>query len=299
MTSTEILWEDAMSTRVAVLGTGRMGSALARRLADFHPILWNRTAGRAERVGVGRVVATPADAARDADIVITSLTGAEAVRAAFLGPIGALKGAHGQAFVEMSTSGPEVLAELEPQVAATGSVLMDAPIIGAPTVVSQGGAAILVGGARPDVDRVRPVLQRFGEVRHVGPLGSGARLKLVANSMLGTLTTAAAELQTAGEAAGLDGDQVFWVLARFAPSLEMRRGGYLEGQHEPTLFASRDLLKDLDLALELFHHSSAQAPLTALVRELVAEAAVALPELDITAVIERYRQRLRYGSRST
>ncbi len=106
---------------------------------------------------------------------------------------------------------------------------------------------------------------------------------------LGTVTVAAAELQTAGEAAGLDPEEVFWTLARLAPSLEMRRAGYLADQHEPTLFAVRDLRKDLDLALDLFHRSTAHAPLTALVRELVGEAATDAAGLDITAVIRRYR----------
>jgi len=114
-------------------------------------------------------------------------------------------------------------------------------------------------------------------------------LKLVANSMLGIVTTAAAELQTAGMDSGLDAAEVFWVLARFAPSLEMRRAGYLEGRHEPTLFALRDLLKDLDLALGLFHRSSAHAPLTALVRELVGEADATAADLDITAIMTRYQ----------
>jgi 3-hydroxyisobutyrate dehydrogenase-like beta-hydroxyacid dehydrogenase len=280
-----------MSAQVAVLGTGRMGSALARRLAGagLEPTLWNRTRARAEQVGVGRVVATPADAVRDAEVVITSLTGADAVRAAYGGPAGALAGARGQVFVEMSTSGPEVLAELEPQLAATRSTLVDAPIIGAPIVVLRGGAAILVGGAPDDVECARPVLELLGELRHVGPLGSGARLKLVANSMLGAVTVAAAELQTAGEAVGVDGSDVFWMLARLVPALEMRRAGYVDHRHEPTLFAVRDLRKDLDLALDLFRRAAAQAPLTAVVRELVGEAGDDVADLDITAVITRYR----------
>ena len=280
-----------MSTRVAILGTGKMGSALARRLAEagLEMTLWNRTRARADQVGVGRVADTPGDAARGAEIVISSLTGANAVRATYGGPEGVLATANGQLFVEMSTAGPEVVTELEPQVARTGSALIDAPIIGAPPVVLSGSAALLVGGAAADVERARPVLERLGSVRHVGPLGSGSRLKLVANSMLGAVTTAAAELQSVGEAAGLDPQDVFWVLARLAPALEMRRAGYLEGRHEPALFALRDLRKDLDLALDLFHSSAAAVPLIALVRELVGEAARTAPDLDISAVMTRYR----------
>jgi 3-hydroxyisobutyrate dehydrogenase/2-hydroxy-3-oxopropionate reductase len=276
---------------VAILGTGKMGSALARRLADagFEMTLWNRTRARAEAMGVGRVAETPADAVRAAEVVISSLTGPDAVHATYGGPQGALSAASGQVFVEMSTAGPDVVAELEPQVDGTGSKLVDAPIVGAPPLVLRGAAAVLVGGADADVARVRPVLQLLGEVRHVGPLGSGARLKLVANSMLGTVATAAAELQTAGEAAGLDSEQVFWVLARLVPALEMRRAGYIDGRYEPALFALRDLRKDLDLALALFHRSSGDVPLVELVRELVDEAARTAADLDISAVITRYR----------
>ena len=148
-----------MSARIAILGTGRMGSAIAQCLAGFEPTLWNRTRFRAEQVGVGRVAATPADAARDADIVILSLTGADAVRAALAGPDGALTATHGQLFIEMSTSGPAVLEEVATQLRASGSSLIDAPIMGAPAVVLRGAAAILAGGASDDVARARPVLE--------------------------------------------------------------------------------------------------------------------------------------------
>ena len=70
----------------------------------------------------------------------------------------------------------------------------------------------------------------------------------------------------------------------------MRRAGYLEDRHEPPLFALRDLLKDLDLALGLFHSVDVHVPITALVREWVDEAADEDPDLDISAVIRRYAE---------
>jgi 3-hydroxyisobutyrate dehydrogenase-like beta-hydroxyacid dehydrogenase len=279
-----------MNARVAVLGTGRMGSAIAQRLAKqgVELVLWNRTRSRAEDVGVGAIAATPAEAVARAGIVITSLTGPDALQATFGGPRGALAAARGHAFVEMSTVGPDVLERLAPLVASTQSSLVDAPLIGAPPSVLRGAELVVVGGDRGDVERVRPVLVHLGEVRHVGPLGSGARLKLVANSLLGTLVVIAGELEAAGERIGLAREAIFGVLTHLAPSLEVRRAGYVEDQHEPTLFALRDLRKDLDLAVTLFDRAGADIPITARVRELIGEASVDYGDLDVSAVARRY-----------
>lgn len=281
-----------MNATIAVLGTGKMGSAIAARLsaAGFEVTLWNRTRSRAEALGLGKVADTPAAAARDADIVVSSLTGPEAVLAAYLGPDGALTAGEGKVFVEMSTAGPDLASDLAARVAAAGGRLVDAPILGAPPVVRAGEAAILADGADEDIATASVVLSVLGMVRHVGPLGSAAKLKLVANSMLADVILAAAELQVAGEDAGLEPDDVFWVLERIAPALEARRAGLIEDRHTPPLFALRDLRKDLVLALALFGRSAAKTPLTRSSTEMVSAAAAATPDLDISAVARPYRQ---------
>src|SRR6202521_3880033 len=100
--------------RVAILGTGKMGGAIARRLnSEGHQLtLWNRTRERAEALGVGKVGATPAEAAENAEVVVSILTDADAVRAAYLGEGGAAKVARNQVFVDMSTAGPDISAEI-------------------------------------------------------------------------------------------------------------------------------------------------------------------------------------------
>ena len=286
---------------VAILGTGKMGSALAARLSEagFEVVLWNRTRSRAEALGLGTVADTPAAAARDADIVVSSLTGPEAVLGAYLGPDGALSAGTGRHFVEMSTAGTDLVSDLAGYVAATRGTLIDAPIIGAPPLVRAGEAAILVGGADEAVAAATAVLTAFGTVRHVGPLGSAARLKLIANSMLADVVLAAAELQVAGEDASLDAKDVFWVLQRFVPALEARRAGYLEGRHTPPMFALRDLRKDLGFALAMFGKSGASTPLTRSSSELVAAAATETPDDDISAVVRPYREAARKSSTNT
>jgi 3-hydroxyisobutyrate dehydrogenase-like beta-hydroxyacid dehydrogenase len=278
--------------RVAILGTGKMGSAIAGRLdeAGFELVLWNRTRSRAESLGLGTVADTPSAAASHADIVISSLTGPDAVLATYLGTDGALAAGAGKRFIEMSTAGPDLVSDLWPHVKAAGGTLVDAPILGAPALVRAGNAAVLVGGTATSVAAVSPILAVLGTVRAVGRLGSAARLKLVANSMLADVILAAAELQVAGEDTGLDPDDVFWVLQRVAPGLDSRRAGLVEGRHTPTQFALRDLRKDVDMAIALFSESAAQTPLTRWSRERVEAAAAATPDLDISAVARPFRQ---------
>ena len=281
--------------RVAILGTGKMGSAIARRLATvgLDLVLWNRTRTRAEALGVGMVADTPAAAVRDVDIVISSLTGPEAVRTVYLGAEGALTLGCGKHFIEMSTAGADLPAQIQPKVAAAGGTLVDAPILGAPPFVLNGQATVLASGADDDVNAVLPLLRHLGAVRHVGALGSASRLKLLANSMLADVILAAGELQVAGEAVGLNAGDVFWVLERLVPSLEARRAGLVDDHHTPALFALRDLRKDVEFAFALFQRTAARTPITGRARELVAAAAAVAPDADITALAKPYRDRER------
>ena len=277
-------------TRVAVLGTGRMGGAIAHRLvaSGFDLQVWDRTAAKASALNVGRVAQTPAEALRDADIVISSLTNAAAVHDVYLGPQGAFGTSTTALFVEMSTAGPESIDDLSREARTRGLRLLEAPVLGSVPAVESGTLAVLVGGSRDDLEAARPVLERLGEIHHVGGFGSAARLKLVANTMLAITSAAAAELLAAGTAAGLDREQVFWALVRFAPALKAREAGFMRDQHTPTMFAVHDLVKDLGLALEVFERTNAAVPLTREARSLFAETASESSDLDISAIVNAY-----------
>ena len=278
-------------TTVAVLGTGRMGGAIARRLnsSGLDLIVWDRTAAKAQALGVGRVAPTPADAIRDADIVISSLTNEAAVRDVYLGPHGAFATSATSLFIEMSTAGPESIDELSREARTRRLRLLEAPVLGSVPAVESGTLAVLVGGSQQDLAEARPVLEHLGEIHYVGgSFGSAARLKLVANTMLGITSAAAAELLAAGTAAGLDREQVFWALVRFAPALKAREAGFMHDQHEPTMFAVHDLVKDLGLALDVYERANAAVPLTQEVRALFAETASDSGDLDISAIVNAY-----------
>ena len=188
----------------------------------------------------------------------------------------------------MSTAGPESIEHLSQEARTRGLRLLEAPVLGSVPAVESGTLAVLVGGSPQDLGQARPVLERLGEIHYVGGFGSAARLKLVANTMLGITSAAAAELLAAGAAAGLDREQVFWALLRFAPALKAREAGFMRDKHEPTMFAVHDLVKDLGLALEVYERANAAVPLTRETRELFDETASASGDLDISAIVTAY-----------
>jgi 3-hydroxyisobutyrate dehydrogenase-like beta-hydroxyacid dehydrogenase len=278
--------------KVTILGTGKMGGAMARRLHQqgFELRLWNRTRQRAEQLGIGEVFDTPADAARDAEVVISMLTDPAAVRDAYLGQRGALEAEGPRTYVDSSTVDPKTHQALARVVEQRGSSFIEAPVLGSIPAVEAGKLFVMVGGERATFERLQAVLQALGDVRYIGPLGSAARLKLVSNSMLGVISAAAGELYNAGLRAGLDRERVWEVLTRLAPYLDARRAGYLEGRYEPVLFRLADMVKDLDLALDVYHEAGIDTPLSQKTRELFERAARDHGEEDLAAIAELWRQ---------
>lgn len=281
--------------RVAVIGTGKMGGAMARRLAStgIEVSVWDRTRSKAEDLAVGRVADSPADAVRESDVVISMVTGAEAVRQVYSGSAGIFSAAAGKTLVEMSTAGPGVTTDLAVEAARVGARLIQAPVIGSVPAVNTGTLLILASAAgEADLEAARPVLELLGEVRYVGRLGTAPALKLVANSMLAIVSAATAELLAAGSRHGLDNDEVLSILSRVAPGLKVRESGFVRGVHEPPMFAMRDLTKDLDLSLATYgpdsQGSARGLPLTSLARQLFAEVAAEHPDLDISAIVSAY-----------
>ena len=276
--------------RVAILGTGKMGGAMARRLSsEGHELtLWNRTRERAEALGIGKVAATPAEAAERAEVVISILTDADAVRSAFLGEGGAARAARGQVFAEMSTAGPDVSAEIGPQIQRAGAHYVEAPVLGTVSAVEAGSLIVLAAGDEAAIEQARPVLQALGEVRRVGALGSAAKLKLVSNTMIAGVSALAAELLAAGTSAGLNVDDIFALLSRIAPYLNTRKAGLVEHHYEPVTFALRDALKDLRLATELYSRTGATTPLSKATKDLYEQAARSAGDLDMSAIASLY-----------
>ncbi|MFI7543165.1 NAD(P)-dependent oxidoreductase [Actinoplanes sp. NPDC049599] len=223
---------------IAVLGTGRMGAAITRRLLDTgHRVtVWNRTAEKTEALVAAGARAAPTPAVPDAEVVITMLTDAAAVRdvvaAADLRP--------GSVLVEMSTIGPAAIRELR---VPDGVEVVDAPVLGSVAAAESGQLTVLAGGK---MGRARPVLESLGSVRHCGDLGSGAALKLVANTALVTGLAALADTMVVARALGVDAEAALSVLARGALAGAVTRVTAV-GAAFPVALAA----KDLDLVLGL------------------------------------------------
>jgi len=289
-------------TTVAVVGTGRMGAAMARSLArtGHAVVLQNRTRERCDPIAsaIGaRVVETPAEAAAASDVAITMLADDAAVTSVYAGPDGLVAGAHsGGVLVDMSTVLPATIRSLEGDVRATGSGLLDAPVSGSVSLAESGQLTLMVGGSEVDLDRARPVLESLSKaIFHLGPLGSGAVMKLAVNTVVFGLNGALAEGLALAEAAGVDRGLAYDVIAAGAagaPYVAYKRGQFVEPESAPVAFSLGLTAKDLRLILATAESVGQPLPQTQVNLELVLAAASAgREEHDFASVAGELRAR--------
>jgi 3-hydroxyisobutyrate dehydrogenase-like beta-hydroxyacid dehydrogenase len=236
-------------TKLAFLGLGAMGAPMAARLigAGHEVTVWNRTRSKAEALeGAARVAETPADAARGAEAVITMLATPDAVSEVLFGPDGVASGiASGAALIEMSTIGPDHLAEVGARL-PEGVELIDAPVLGSVSNAADGTLKIFVGGSDEAFARWRDLLSPIGTPVHLGPTGAGAAMKLVANSTLAGLMSLAGEALALGDGFGLDQQRVVSALldSPIGPALERKLDKIEADRYDPSFRLSL-MLKDM------------------------------------------------------
>lgn len=241
-------------TTVAVLGLGAMGHAIAARLlgAGHDVRVWNRTPGRDdELVAAGtRRSTTPADAVRDAEVVITMVTDPPALEQILFGTGGAASAVPPEAtLIDMSTVGPTAIASVVQRLAPVA--LLDAPVLGSVPSVLSGTLVILVGGERAVFDRRTELLSLLGTPIYVGPSGSGAWLKLVNNAASIATLVALGELLALTDRAGLGIDVVLQSLeAGPLASLIERWRPRLKGEDHSSSFRLALARKDLALVFD-------------------------------------------------
>lgn len=279
---------------ITVLGMGRMGQALAGRLAGAgHQVtIWNRTPGQAaEVVAAGaREAPTLGDAVAGAALVITSLSNDEAVRAVALGAGGVGEALEpGAAYLDASTISPQAAQEVADAIDAFAAM----PILGPPAGVASGGATYLLGGAAAATevaDQVLPDLTTT--VRRYAHAAQASAAKLTANTLLLDAVVALAEAFAVGRAGGLSDDQLRELLVDtplVAPVLANRFEGVLTGTQE-AWWSTALGAKDAGLAAALAATDGRALPATTATRDQMARAASEGPDgADIATVTALYR----------
>jgi 3-hydroxyisobutyrate dehydrogenase-like beta-hydroxyacid dehydrogenase len=281
-------------TRVALLGLGRMGAPMAAHLvrAGHDVRVWNRGAAGYQRFteeltklkldvsADAEHAATPADAVRDADVVLTVLADGAALGSVLFGPHGvAGAAAPGTVLCDLGTIGVAAAQAHAAELGAAGVSFVDAPVSGSVTSV-----------------RARSLLESFAaRVLRVGDVGAGQAMKLAVNSVLHTLNAAVGESLVLAERGGVPRETALEVLAGSAvaaPYVLYKRASFADPDGQPVAFTVDLMRKDLDLILRFAEARSSPMPLAEVVSGVSDQASAAgLGTRDMSTIAELHRRR--------
>lgn len=247
---------------IAILGTGRMGTAFAQRLmAEGYPVVvWNRTPTRTQAAAEAGAtpVATLAEAVAKAEVLVSSLTDAAALQVVYHGPGGLIEsGLTGRLCIEMSTILPPEQQALAAAAGQAGAAYVECPVGGTVGPALKGQLLGLAGGEPAAWERARPILESLcRRVELLGPVGTGAAMKLAVNLPLALYWQALGEARRLVAGSGIGGAAFASLLADSSagPNVLKNRlavvAQTLDGQDQPGTFDINGLAKDLRLALQ-------------------------------------------------
>lgn len=274
--------------KIGFIGLGDIGEPIASHLAKepFELTVWNRTSSKADefaRKHQARVAATPADAVRDAAVVITCLPSSAEVEAVLHGDNGILEAIRkGSVLIDCTSGDPPTSRSIAAELGGRGVEFIDAPVSGGTAGAKSGTLTVMWGGDTTVFERVRPVIEAFGKkIVHAGPVGSGDALKAVNNALLAVHILSAAEGLAILAKAGVDPKVALDVIN--ASSGRSNTSENLIPQRVitrafPRTFRLALLEKDIGIASVLSEDLGAKTPLIALTAERFHEAREKLGE---------------------
>lgn len=265
--------------KVSFIGLGVMGFPMAGHLAKAgHEVtVYNRTRSRAEawaRQYSGRAANTPAEAARDAAVVLVCVGNDDDVRSVVLGETGAVAGmSAGAVLIDHTTTSASLARELADVAAHRSIEFLDGPVSGGQAGAENARLTIMVGGDAATYERSRPVLCAYGRaVSLMGPVGSGQLAKMCNQICIAGLVQSLAEAMSFAGRAGLDPVQVVEVISKGAAQswqMDNRAATMIADQFEFG-FAVDWMRKDLAICLDEARQNGAVLPITALVDQFYA-----------------------------
>jgi len=238
-----------------------------------------------------RWAATPADAARDSELILTSLPGPKEVEAVALGgENGIIHGIGKDAvYADLSTNSPTLIRRLCAIFAEKGIAMLDAPVSGGVPGARSAKLAVMVGGDEAVYERIKPALEGIGDkITYVGPIGAGSVAKLVHNLLSICSTQLLAEAFTMGVKAGVSPQALLTAVTNGAYGQGMLLSSALpkmifRGNFDRVTFSLKLARKDLGLATELARQHDVPMPLTNMVEQDILAAVVnGLGDKDMT-----------------
>lgn len=284
--------------KVAFIGLGVMGYPMAGHVlrAGLEICVFNRNAARAEQWCAeygGDVAPTPAEAARNADVVLVCVGNDDDVRAVVLGENGALAAMKpGAILVDHTTASAELARELAGVAQQQGKQFLDAPVSGGQAGAENGALTVMTGGDQSAYDLAKPVIDcysRFSKL--LGPAGHGQLAKMVNQICIAGVVQGLAEGLSFAMKAGLEGEALIETISKGAAGswqMENRYQTMLQDQYEFG-FAVDWMRKDLGIALAEAAKNGAELPVTALVDSFYQEVQTAGGgRWDTSSLLTRY-----------